>query len=792
MKAVEGNPKNDRAEFALRRAMALLEVARVEKIVQFGPAISDARYSADRKTLVIAGGKTVATFDADSLQEIKRLEIDAGPKEDLELSLAHVWLHGEQQLIAHLNDGRVLLRAWDGARTGQHDLSCTVSGTSAISVAYTKPTVDRPAQLAVGCDDGELLLWELFAAEVKPAKQVLHGPSEHHLITSALSFSGDGQFLASGHLGGQVKLWRRGLWLPDMSPAVAARAAKNSVPTDYFAVRDLSFSRPAKAEGQDKAHIMLSAASDDGKARIWRLDFAQMRLLGKEPEFTLAHEHSVTKSRFVDRADCPSCLVTVSGRRVFVWKSEKDKITLSHDDTVSEVRVNEDSEILASSSADGTARLWSTRTDVPVAVLRGHTNTVTRALFDHSGRVLTISLDGTFRAWRIDPPRLLAAGKSAMNAVTLSSAGAVLLCGERKEGPEVAPCNFRSELGLQHDVDEETSGQTSAGFGKAPPPRSGGRGTREASAWQSNDAISDVQFSSDKRLFLAHYQTDDIYQEYRPILFKMPEAEPLDPFSGSRTRLAVFNPGADEVALLSTEGEVKVWSLSELESAGDQGPSGVAKLTLRREPSRSGVALSPDGQWIASIDGKDLRLWDRRQKSDKADFVLQGHRGDLRSLEFSPDSKKLVSTSTDRTARVWDLTRAEAGRPLPFKELRGGHAVALTSAKFSPDSARVVTSAAEPNVRVWNAETGKEMAVLLFRHKGKVNEAIFDAEGERILSVSDDGTALSTPCTACKMPLADLQKLVPQWAQIAEPESLLDKENTSAWRSFLRRIGLSD
>jgi WD40 repeat protein len=127
-------------------------------------------------------------------------------------------------------------------------------------------------------------------------------------------------------------------------------------------------------------------------------------------------------------------------------------------------------------------------------------------------------------------------------------------------------------------------------------------------------------------------------------------------------------------------------------------------------------------------------------------------------MAFSADGSKFVAASTDRTARVWTLRapgNKTVGDPV---NLEGGHSAAVTSASFSPDGRWVVTSGMEGSIRVWDATTGAEKSALLSRHRGKINQALFDPSGERIISVGDDGMTLVSTCKSCVMPLDDLRQ----------------------------------
>jgi WD40 repeat protein len=144
------------------------------------------------------------------------------------------------------------------------------------------------------------------------------------------------------------------------------------------------------------------------------------------------------------------------------------------------------------------------------------------------------------------------------------------------------------------------------------------------------------------------------------------------------------------------------------------------------------AAFSPDGRRIVSASrDKTVRVWDAASGAQIA--VLRGHDDTVTSAAFSPDGRRIVSASDDTTVRVWD---AASGAQIAV--LRG-HDDRVTSAAFSPDGRRIVSASDDTTVRVWDAASGARIAVLR-GHDAAVDSAAFSPDGRRIVSASDDTT----------------------------------------------------
>jgi len=143
------------------------------------------------------------------------------------------------------------------------------------------------------------------------------------------------------------------------------------------------------------------------------------------------------------------------------------------------------------------------------------------------------------------------------------------------------------------------------------------------------------------------------------------------------------------------------------------------------------AAFSPDGRRIVTVSSRTVRLWDSETLKTVLELIANNNQ---LSAAFSFDGSRLVTTSIDGTAHIWD-----AASGVHIMVLRG-HEAAVLSAAFSPDGSRIVTASSDKTARIWDAKTGTEIAVLR-GYDSSVLSAAFSIDGASIDTASSDSTA---------------------------------------------------
>jgi WD40 repeat protein len=114
------------------------------------------------------------------------------------------------------------------------------------------------------------------------------------------------------------------------------------------------------------------------------------------------------------------------------------------------------------------------------------------------------------------------------------------------------------------------------------------------------------------------------------------------------------------------------------------------------------VAVSPDGQWVAS-GGEDIRLWEAGTGKLLRTIPL---RGPVSALAFAPDGKTLAATGRERSVRLWDVASGKQ-----VKEFQGQRLM-LCGLAFSPDSKLLAAGDVQSTIRIWEVATGRQLHAL--------------------------------------------------------------------------------
>ncbi|MCI0623617.1 MAG: WD40 repeat domain-containing protein, partial [Acidobacteria bacterium] len=145
------------------------------------------------------------------------------------------------------------------------------------------------------------------------------------------------------------------------------------------------------------------------------------------------------------------------------------------------------------------------------------------------------------------------------------------------------------------------------------------------------------------------------------------------------------------------------------------------------------VAFSPDAHRILTSSwDRTAKVWDA--VSGRELRTLTGHSAPILSAAFSPDAQKIVTGSGDRTGKVWE---AASGRELFTLT---GHTAQIFSVAFSPGGQQIVTGGGDRTAKVWDAASGRELLTLT-GHSDWIGSVAFSPDAQRIVTGSWDLTA---------------------------------------------------
>jgi WD40 repeat protein len=203
-------------------------------------------------------------------------------------------------------------------------------------------------------------------------------------------------------------------------------------------------------------------------------------------------------------------------------------------------------------------------------------------------------------------------------------------------------------------------------------------------------------------------------------LWRLRTARVVAAFSHGAALTAVAFGAHGRIATAGSDRTLQIWWV---------GTGGGRYIRLLARPAKQ-LAFSPDGSLVLAVTGgSTVPVFDAEHGNPL--YTLRHPRA-ITSATFSPSGTRIVTTSVDRTARVWETRFGRMVRPLR------GHGGPVTSAAISKGGKLVATGSTDGAVRVFNASNGRRIAKSE-RHEGPITDVQFSSDGTRIVAVGRDG-----------------------------------------------------
>ena len=504
--------------------------------------------------------------------------------------------------------------------------------------------------LASGSNDGVVKLWSVSTGQIV---KTLFEPGEGTERIASVTFSPDGQLLASGSNDGVVKLWSVS------TGQIVKTLFEPGEGTERIA--SVTFS----PDGQ-----LLASGSNNGVVKLWSVSTGQI--------VKTLFEHAERVGSITFSPDGQLLASGSSDETIKLWHMSRNQLLTTlcgHAGEIHLVTFSADGKTIASSSNDSSIRLWSSKTGRCLRVLQGYNNSaVSCALSSDSKLLAGGSNDKTVKVW---------------NTITGSCKS---LTGHSREVRSVS-FSFDSQL-LASGSNDRTIKLWSVGTGQC-----------LKTLYGHTSQIALVAFAPSNQTLASG--SDDRSVK----IWNIATGECLKSFAhASQVSAVAFSSDGQVLASGSDNGTVKLWDISTGKCFNSlQGHSGKIKS----------LAFSKDNQLLASSDGRTVKLWNI-QTGQCLNSVSRCHKS-VYAIAFSGDSQLLATKTTDSkdfNLMLWDLKSqnltAEGGHrqapPLQGGEpvtLLQGHTDLIETVTFSSDSQTLASSSRDGTIKLWDIKTSQ-------------------------------------------------------------------------------------
>jgi WD40 repeat protein len=548
----------------------------------------------------------------------------------------------------------------------------------------------------------------------------------------AIAFSSDSRFVAAVNETGWIQLWR---WprpnRPVTSPFCLGRTTAPSS-SDLLAATLGGGERGAPAALTFAGANVVALAERDGQVVRWSWGTgAKPVLLGRrrQPilgaafsaaarEIVFAETDGITvessarrtskqlpvrRVSLVTMSADGSTVAGVAGHRIIVWRPSRAEppLVLRTGHTIRAIATSRDGRLVATGDDAHLVRVWDLSRGRKPIVLAGSQGAVTAVAFSPDGtRIVSGADDGVLRVWDWDssrPPSLPGAARRSKRFQLTRDQRLIAL--DARDAHQVW-VSAAGRLGLLEGVLQPAYLSLSRDGRRAVAPVASPVASASVQLWDLDNSTRPRTTARELRVNDVALSPDGRWIAFAGSRFEISrwpgkQAKALGPDELLEYSAAAFAPDGGRVAAAGYDGKsstIFVWDMPVAGLPRQRGTAGDS-IELTALGNVSSVGFSRDGKrLVAAYSDGALRIWELGGAA--APIVLRGHEGAVNAAAFSPDGTEVVSGGTDRTVRLWRLDKGGKSVTIPGP---GGH---LTAVAFTPEGSEIIAVGTEGS-RIW-------------------------------------------------------------------------------------------
>lgn len=460
---------------------------------------------------------------------------------------------------------------------------------------------------------------------------------------------------------------------------------------------------------KDGKHLL--TASADGTAKLWIKDDLSAPIL------TLVHGKPVFSAIWLkDEQKILTCSADMTAR---IWDREGNQLhTLQHDAPVKFGQLSQDQQSILT-YGDGTeVKVWDTGGELIADLI--HDETIAGASFMPDGRIASAAYDDRLKIWSQKGSLLrdiICPGQVSLHHMQVAPEGKKILGSTLINRAFLFDLegNIQDTIALGSDYLVTTAAFSPDGKTFVLGSDRGAMrlydlaGKQLATFTGHTSRINSINFSSDGKLILSGSSdgTARLWTREGRLVGKLERHRML-------INTATFSPDDMKMLTSSRDGSIRLWELKTL-------PYSIPNQ--ESEKKCWGFAYSNDGKYLAALSSSaGFLIWDLQANR----IFFQKQLADIypTNVTFSPNDSLIATVWSDRVIRVWQISGDEIWNFAPHNSL-------IYSIYFSIDSKRLLTSSVDQTAQLWNVDQQKRLTTFQ-PHETSVFNAVF-LHGEKHL-----------------------------------------------------------